>query len=260
MRCRYLLLPLALVLAACPSSDMAMSAGTIDGVSVVPEYANSSASVFDAAGVGGAKFPDGLNLTTEQKAAIGALHDAFRTATAADVALLRAIEAEARAAKQAGKSNDEIHAILGRAAPIRARMDAAFAALQIAVNALYTAEQRAWIAAHQPRPCGPDGPPRLTDAQMQQTRALQAAFMNAVKDDIAAIRQIAESARAAATGGATRDAVNAILRQADAARARVRAAEVTLHTSLDAVLTPEQRAARCQPQRQGPQPPITPHG
>src|SRR5204862_454715 len=136
---------------------------------------NSAATSLDAAGVGGAQFPDGLNLTTEQKAAIEALHAAFRTATQADMDALRAIEAQARAAKQAGKSNDDVHAILATGAPILARLNTAFAALQTAISAIYTAEQRAWIEAHRPRPCGPDGPPRLTDAQKQQIHALQEA-------------------------------------------------------------------------------------
>ena len=255
MRIRLLALVPALILAAC-SADTSSTTVT-DGLVIVPDYANSSATLIDAAGVGGSQFPTELNLTTEQKAAIEALHAAFETANAADVAALRAIEAEARAARQAGKSMDDIRVILARGAPILARMDAAFAALQAAIFAIYTPAQQAWITAHQPKPCGPGGPPTLTDAQKTQIKSLQDAFQAANAADIAFIRQIADSAHRAAESGATRDAVNAILLRADAARGRVHAAEVALQAALDAVLTPDQRAARCQPQRPL-QPP--PHG
>ena len=220
-----------------------------DGLSLVPDYAESMAASWDGAGIGGARLPPELALTAEQKAAIAALHEGFKAATAADVAALRAIEAEARAARQAGKSREEIHAILARGRPILERLHDAFVALQAAIWQVYTPEQRSWIDAHRPKPCGPGGPPPLSDAQIQQIRALQAAFVEAVRADLALIKQTVEAAHAAAQAGATREEIAAILHQADAARARVRAAELRLHEAIDAVLTPEQRAARCQPGR-----------
>jgi Spy/CpxP family protein refolding chaperone len=246
MRSRFLVaFGFGLLLAGC-SGDTA-APNEQDGLSLVPEFAQSMASAVDPAGIGGAMLPPELALTAEQKAAIVALHEAFRTATAADVAALRALEAEARAARTAGKSREEIHAILARGLPLLAHLTEAFTALQAAVWQIYTPEQRAWIEEHRPRPCGPEGPPKLTDAQIQQIRALQEAFVTAVATDIAFIRHTVEAAHQAAQSGASRAEVEAILHQADAARARVREAELRLHAAIDAVLTPEQRAARCVP-------------
>ena len=242
MRLRHLCLTAA-VLAACSGDAAAPSES--DVLSLVPEFAESMASSVDPGGIGGSKLPDDLALTSEQKAAIATLHEAFKAATAADVAALRAIEAEARAAKAAGKSRDEIHAILARGAPILERLNQAFRVLLAAIWQVYTPEQRAWIEAHRLPPCGPSGPPPLSDAQIQQIRALQQAFMDAVHADLAEIHRIVEAAHAAARAGATKAEIEAILHQADAARARVHEAERRLQEAINAVLTPEQRAARC---------------
>src|SRR5262245_2590581 len=109
---RFAVLALGLLVVGCSSDSSGPS--DQDSLSLVPDYALSLASSLDAAGVGGAEFPGDLALTVEQKAAIAALHEAFRAATAADVAALRALEAEARAAKAAGKTREEIQAILAR--------------------------------------------------------------------------------------------------------------------------------------------------
>lgn len=218
-----------------------------ESLTLVPDYAESMAASVDGAGVGAVGFPDELRLTTEQKAAIAGLHEAFKASTAADVAELRAIEAEARAAANAGASRDDIRAILARGGPILARLGAAFAALQDAILEIYTPEQRAWIAAHRPKPCGPGGPPKLTDEQIQQIRALQQAFMEAVKDDIAIIRRVTAAAHKAAAEGASRERVAEILREADEAKEHLRQAEARLQAAIDAILTPEQRARHCRP-------------
>jgi len=238
------LAPLALLASACGKKDVT-GPSYDESISLVPDFALSMATSVDAGGIGGAMLPDALALTAEQKAAIAALHDAFRTATAADVAALQALESEARAAKQAGKSRDEIRAILERGAPILVRLTTAFVALQAAIWQVYTPEQRAWIESHRPKPCGPNGPPKLTDAQIQQIRALQQAFIDAEKGDIAEIGRIVQQAREAAQAGAPRTQIEAILHQADAAKARLQDAERRLQAAIDAVLTPEQRANRC---------------
>ena len=240
---------LVLFLAGCAGQTTGPS--DLDSLTLVPEFANSSATEVDAAGIGGARLPEELALTAEQKAAIAALHEAFRAATAADVAALRAIEAQARAAHAAGKSREEIHEILAQGRPILERLHHAFALLQAAIWLVYTPEQRAWIEAHRPRPCGPAGPPPLTDEQKQQIGALQEAFMAAVRDDIQYIRQVVQEAHQAAQSGATREEIEQILHQADEARARLRAAERKLQEDIAAVLTPEQRAARCHPRPPG---------
>src|SRR5215831_13504561 len=98
MRARFVVLLGAIsVLGACDRSTTPVSPDTTadDVVDLVPDYAVSPAASIDAAGIDGSLLPDSLKLTAEQQAAIAALHDAFMTATAADVAALRAIEQEA---------------------------------------------------------------------------------------------------------------------------------------------------------------------
>lgn len=242
---RLALVPLALaaVITAC-GSEVTAPASDEESLVLVPEFAASQAASVDAAGIGGAGLPDSIALTAEQKAEIAELHEAFRLETAADVAALKAIEAEARAAHQAGASREEIHAILARGLPILARLRAAFQALQAAIWAVYTPEQQAWIEAHRPVRCDP---PRLTDEQIQQIRALQQAFLEAIKDDLALIRAVVQAAREAAAAGATREEIAAILARADAAKLRIRQAEIRLQAAIDEILTPDQRRRRCVP-------------
>jgi Spy/CpxP family protein refolding chaperone len=237
------------LLTACGQAPSGANDTSQELLALVPDYAESMAYGVDGAGIGAVGFPDNLKLSTEQKASLAALHEAFKAATAAEVAALKAVEAEARAAMNAGKTRNEVRAILARGAPFLVRIGLAFATLQAAIMQVYTPEQREWIAAHRPKPCGPGGPPTLSDQQMQEIRALQQAFMEAVKDDIASIRRVAEAAHQAAQAGASRDRVQEILRQADAARERVRQAEMRLQAAIDGVLTPEQRARKCVPQR-----------
>ena len=198
MRIRYLLLAPALILGACSSNTSPTdSAAAGDLTSIVPDFANSAAAMIDPAGIGGAQFPDSLALTVEQKATIDSLHAAFEAATAADVAALQSIQSQARAAHQAGKSNADVGVILAQAVPILTRLYGELTTLQNNIAAVYTSAQKAWIMAHQFRACGPGGPPTLTDDQMQQIKALQDAFTSAVKNDVAFIRQIADSAHEA---------------------------------------------------------------
>lgn len=211
-----------------------------EAIDVVPDYAVSAAAAIDAAGIGGSLLPDRLALTAEQKAAIAALHEAFMQATAADVATLRAIELEARAAIRAGKSRDEVRAILARAIPIRGRLDAAFRKLQADIWAVYTPEQRAWIESHRPRACGPASA-KLTDDQVKQIRALEEQFYATVKPDLDLIRAIVEQAHRARAAGKSREEVAAILARAEEPQRRVREAERTLQEAILSLLTPEQR-------------------
>ncbi len=216
-----------------------------DSLILVPDFANSSAVEVDAAGVGGSRFPEDIALTAEQKAAIAALHQEFREATAADIEALHAIEAEARAAHQAGQSREEIRAILERARPILERLHQAFAELKAAIWEVYTPEQRAWIEAHRPAPCGTQRPPPLTDEQKQQIRALQEAFMDQVREAMVRIRQIVQEAHEAAQAGASREEIQAILHQAEGIKQEIRRAERQLQADIDAVLTEAQRAGKC---------------
>jgi len=243
MRARFVVLLGAIaVLGACDKSTTPVSPGTTtdDVVDLIPDYAVSPAASIDAAGIGGSLLPESLKLTAEQKAAIVALHDAFMKATAADIAALRAIEQEARAAIRAGKSREEVRAILATGAPIVARLDAAFKKLQADIWAVYTPEQRAWIEAHRLRNCKP-GSLQLTEDQVAAIRDLEQRFYAAVKPDLDLIRSIVEEARTARQAGKSREEVAAILAQAIEPQRRVADAERKLQAAILNVLTQDQR-------------------
>ena len=243
MRARFVvLLGAVCVFGACDKSTTPVSpATTTDNVvDLVPDYAVSPAASIDAAGIGASLLPDALRLTAEQKAAIAALHDAFMKATAADIAALQAIEKEAKTAIRAGKSRDEVRAILAKADPVRARLDAAFKKLQADIWAVYTPEQRAWIEAHRLRDCKA-GTLHLTEDQVKTIRDLEQQFYNTVKPDLELIRSIAEEAKKAKEAGKTREEVTAILARAVEPQRRVADAERKLQAAILAVLTPDQR-------------------
>ena len=244
MRARNVVLSAVIVaLAACGQSEPVTPTNTTaEVVDLVPDYAVSPAASVDAAGIGAAQFPEALRLTAEQKAAITALHAAFMQATASDVAALRAIESDVKAAIAAGKSREAIRAILERAAPIRARLDAAFRQLQADIWAVYSPEQRAWIESHRPGTCGPAAV-KLTENQVKEIRALQERFYAAVKNDLELIRSIVKEAQDARTAGKSRQEVAAILARAAEPQRRVADAERALQEAILALLTPEQRQA-----------------
>jgi len=242
MRARFVVLLGAIaVLSACDKSTPVSPASTADDVvDLIPDYAVSPAASIDAAGIGGSLLPDALKLTAEQKAAIVALHDAFMKAAAADLAALQAIEKDARAAVRAGKSRDDVRAILAKADPIRARLDASFRKLQADIWAVYTPEQQAWIAAHRVRGCSP-GSLHLSDAQVKAIRDLEQQFYTTVKPDLELIRSIVDEARKAREAGKTRDEVAAILARAAEPQRRVAEAERKLQAAILALLKPDQR-------------------
>jgi Spy/CpxP family protein refolding chaperone len=211
-----------------------------DVIDLVPDYAVSPAASIDAAGIGGSLLPDSLALTVDQKAAIATLHDAFMKGNAADFAALKAIEQEARDAIKAGKSRSEVRAILSKGVPIRVRLDIAFRKLQADIWAVYTAEQRAWIASHRPSACG-RGTLQLTDDQVKWIRDLEQQFYATVKPDLDLIRSVADEARQARAAGKSREEVSAILAKADEPRRRVAQAEKKLAADVLAGLTPAQR-------------------
>jgi Spy/CpxP family protein refolding chaperone len=244
MRARIVVLAgVIAVLGACDqSTPVSPSSASTEVVDLVPDYAVSPAASIDAAGIGSSDLPDALRLTVEQKAAIVALHDAFMAATAPDVAALRAIEAEAKAAIRSGKSRDEIRAILAKGDPIRARLNVAFTKLQADIRAVYTPEQRAWIDAHRVRNCGSTAV-KLTDDQVRQIRALEEQFYTAVKPDLELIRSIAAEAKKAREAGKSREEVAVILGRAIEPQRRVGEAERKLEAAILALLTPAQRQA-----------------
>jgi Spy/CpxP family protein refolding chaperone len=208
---------------------------------------------FDAAGVsdpgrhmvGIHGLPRELRLTAEQEARIKALLDRFAESTKADREALAGIQQQADEARKAGKSREEIARILTQGEAIRRRMAEAEQALAAQIEAVLTAEQKAWLAAHQPPLCNRTNTTALTDAQKNQMAALIAAYEEKNKADLEAVKAALERARAALKSGATREQLRAILDSVKAAEERLRAAQIELAKAIDALLTPEQRASRC---------------
>ena len=120
-----------------------------DGLPGGPFHGPGPGSKGDARGPG-APFPDSLKLTAAQQTQIQALRDAFDAANKADLDALKAIHDQAQAAMKAGKTRDEVKAILASAQPILDRLKSKFDALHTAIENVLTASQKAWIAAHKP--------------------------------------------------------------------------------------------------------------
>jgi Spy/CpxP family protein refolding chaperone len=97
-------------------------------------------------------FPAELALTPEQVEAIAALRSSFRDAHADELAALREIFEEARAARIAGATRAEVLAILMQRREIREGLRPAVRDLHLAIRAVFTAEQRAWLDANRRRP------------------------------------------------------------------------------------------------------------
>lgn len=147
------LLATALLLAACGGAptETASEEPTFEVVLETADQGAAAAGFLDRA-------PAGLQLTDAQKAAIRTINERFKEANKADLEALTAITREAMRARRTGASQADVIAILERSRPIRARLAPAFAALRVALNAVLTDEQRAWLAANSRR-LGPDLPP-----------------------------------------------------------------------------------------------------
>jgi Spy/CpxP family protein refolding chaperone len=188
------------------------------------------------------RLPDALALTAAQQESIRTLLAAFQQATEADREALAAIGRQAREAAQAGKTREEITTILAQGAPARERLRAAEAKLRSDIDAVLTAEQKAWLAAQDGRRCTPVP---LTDQQRTQISALVAAFQEANKADFATVQSALAAAREAHRSGATREQIAAILEGVRPAMERIRAASEKLAADVEALLTPEQKASGC---------------
>lgn len=188
------------------------------------------------------RLPEALALTTEQQQRISALLTAFQQATAADREALAAIGQQARDAAQAGKTREEIRAILAQGDAARERLRTAEAKLRSDVDALLTAEQKAWLASQDGRRCTPVS---LTEEQRTQISALVATFQEANRADLETVRTALQAAHEAHRNGASREEVAAILEGVRPAMERIRAASTKLSADIDALLTAEQRASGC---------------
>jgi Spy/CpxP family protein refolding chaperone len=101
--------------------------------------------------------PDSLKLTDEQHASIDSLREAFRAEHQTTLDSLKAIFEEARAARLAGATREEVHAILLTGRPLADALRPDVQALHEAIRAVLTDAQRAWLDAHRRRhmPMGP---------------------------------------------------------------------------------------------------------
>ena len=83
---------------------------------------------------------------------------------------------------------------------------------------------------------------KLTADQQSRIKALLEAFEQATRADREALAAIMRQAREAHQAGKSPAEVRAILAQGDPIRQRLHAAEQTLHSQIEAILTPEQKA------------------
>jgi len=188
--------------------------------------------------------PDSLKLSADQQTKIKALIDAFQAATKGDRETLNALLRQAHdAAKGKGRSGaDSVGKILVKGVEISARLAAAQTKLKSDIDAILTADQRAWIASHEPKKCRPDKFAPLTDAQKTQIKALEQAFQDTNKADLQAVKAAFESAE-----GKSKADRETILAGVAPAVARLEAARKALATAIAGVLTAEQRASGCVP-------------
>lgn len=152
-----------LFLGACDTATTDPSASTADQVNddyALMMFGESGAALAGTMGTDAQSFdgrhahpslPEELALTEEQKAAIQALRDAFKEEHAEEIAALKAIFESARAARIAGASREEVHAILLTARPIARELRPDVVALWTAIWDVLTEEQQAWLIEHRPR-------------------------------------------------------------------------------------------------------------
>ncbi|MGZ8412181.1 MAG: Spy/CpxP family protein refolding chaperone, partial [Gemmatirosa sp.] len=240
-----------LALAGCGGSDPAPAPLEPAPVAVVDDALRADVAVAAGLAVAPAptidgvaldRLPPALRLTDAQRAQIDALVRAFTDATRADVAALAAIVRQAEAALRAGRPSAEVRAILEQATPARRRLDAAARALQGDLASVLTSEQRAYLESLRAGRCDPRTAPPLTAEQTTRIRALQEAHATAVRDDLAALGRIGAELLTARLAGKSEAELRAILERATPIRDRLAAAERQLRASIDALLTPEQRA------------------
>ena len=187
--------------------------------------------------------PDSLKLTSEQQAQIKALITAFNAATKADHDAVEAILKQARELGK-GRTNgaDSAGKLLLKGSEIMKRLAAAQAKLKADIGAVLTPEQRAWLAAHEPKNCKPERFPALSDAQKAQIKALEQAFQTNNKADLDAVKAAFDAAKG--KSGAEREA---ILAPVKAAQGRLEAARKALKEAIKGVLTAEQKSSGCDP-------------
>ena len=242
----------AVALAACSSDTTAPS----DPNLIADFEAASLGTQFTAAGGYdedlyplrlGNGLPDELELTPEQEEKITALIKAFKEANKADQEALKAIIREAKQAKKNGKSDAEIKLILDKGTPIAAKLAAASAKLKADIDAILTAEQRAWLASHEPKNCKKNLFPPLTDEQKTKIKGFEAAFKETTKADQRAVKTALKEIKHAAKNGASAADLQKLLDAIKPAIDRLAEGRKNLKDQIESVLTAEQKASGCLP-------------
>lgn len=224
---------------AARNDSLELETSSIAGVS--REFATDSAAMQRAPGreVEFAEwpFPSSLALTDRQKAQIRALRAAFVEATARDMEALRRIMEEARAARAAGKSIAEIEAILARGVAIHERLAQAARRLAVAIEGVFTPEQRRWLARY--RACLTASVP--TPEQRREVAALKdrfekahAADFQAIDDALARIRAVRGDA--SLTERQRQERIASILESIRPVRERLATGLAALHRAIAAIL------------------------
>lgn len=95
------------------------------------------------------------------------------------------------------------------------------------------------------RPCRPDERPELTQEQIEQIRALWAAYNEAVAPLLRYIETVEKEAREAKANGASDERVAEILAKADEARREVAKLTQRLRDAINEVLSEGQRRDHC---------------
>ncbi len=191
------------------------------------------------------RLPGNLALTDQQKQTIKGYVQAFGQATKSDRQALAALLKQARDARQAGQTPDQVKAILQQGAGNRQNIQAAAAQLKQQVAGVLTSDQQAWIVANAPKACDRASAPRLSDEQKEQIKALVTSFRTANQPDLTAVRTALQQARAARKNGATAEQVKAILDPVRPSLERLRTARQALAAQIQALLTPDQKASGC---------------
>lgn len=148
----------ALVLSACDQSPTEPAAEAVEDYALVM-FGEAGAALEGTMGTAPAsgsfdgatafhRLPDRIALSDEQIAAIRALREAFRTEHQTELAALRAIFQEARAAHEGGATREEVREILMEGREIARALRPAVIELHLAVWDLLTDAQRAWLRLH----------------------------------------------------------------------------------------------------------------
>lgn len=189
--------------------------------------------------------PAPIALTAEQKAAIAKLIEDFQATYAADLAKLAELNTKAKEAIAAGKPREEVAAILREARPIRIKIAEATTKLRADIRNVLTAEQKAWLDSGSPNRCYPTVVAPLSAEQRTSIQGIYTAYNEATKADREQVAATMKAVRDARAAGKPRAEIEALLAGIKDELERLAAAATKLRADIDAVLTPEQRAAAC---------------